>query len=177
MPLEFKIDNRTVTVEILEKKDTFYRVKIGNRLYELDVTKTANGIYSLLYHNHSINMEMIEGDTPNKYIVNTISDEYEIEVIDAKSKYLAAGKSDIESGETIISSPMPGKIVKIPVGKGTIVEKNDTVIIVAAMKMESEYKSPVKGRVIKVYVNENDTIKGNEPLVEIEPIPIDADNQ
>lgn len=170
MPVELKIDGRIANVEILEKKDTFYRVKIGKREYEIDVTKVAKGIYSLIYHNHSINMEMIEGDATNKYIVNTLSNQYSIEVIDAKSRYLDAGKSDIEGEDTIIASPMPGKVVKIPVSEDDIVEKGDTVIIVSAMKMESEYKSPVNGKVVRIFVNENDTINGNQPLVEIEPI-------
>ncbi|MBN1925814.1 MAG: biotin/lipoyl-binding protein [Prolixibacteraceae bacterium] len=177
MPVELKIDGRTAKVEILEKKDTFYRVRIGAREYEVDITKVAKGIYSLLYRNHSINMEMIEGDTSNKYIVNTLSNEYTVEVIDARSRYLAASKSEIEGEDTIITSPMPGKVVKIPVSEGAEVEKGDTVIIVAAMKMESEYKSPVCGKVVRIFVNENDTITGNQPLVEIEPVSEKAEGK
>jgi biotin carboxyl carrier protein len=170
MPVELKIKERIAKVEILEKKGTLYKVKIGDHTYDVDVVKVENGVYSLLYKGHSTNMEMIEGDTPNKYIVNTRSNDYQVEVIDAKTKYMTAAKGDFIGIDTFISSPMPGKIVKILVKQGDNVERGDTVIVVSAMKMESEYKSPVNGTVKKVFVNEGDTVDGNQPLVEIEPL-------
>ena len=170
MPFEIKIKDRTAKVEILEQTGTLYIVKIGDHVYNLDVTRVENGVYSLIYNGKSTNMEMIEGDKPNKYIVNTRSNDYRIEIIDAKARYLAAGKGVLDSDDAIISSPMPGKIVKIMVKKGDPVTKGETVIVVSAMKMESEYKSPVTGIVSNVFVSENDVVEGNKPLVEIEPI-------
>ena len=170
MPFEIKIKNRTAKVEILEQNGTLYTVKIGDRTYQLDVARVENGVYSLIYNGKSTNMEMIEGDKPNKYIVNTRSNDYSIEIIDAKARYMAASKSVLDSDEAIISSPMPGKIVKLLVEKGDPVAKGDTVIIVSAMKMESEYKSPVNGIVSNVFVTEEAVVDGNQPLVEIEPL-------
>lgn len=169
MPVELKIKDRIAKVEILEKKGTFYKVKIGDHTYDVDVVKVENGVYSLLYKGHSTNMEMIEGDSPNKYIVNTRSNDYQVEVIDAKTKYMAAAKGDFIGIDTFIKSPMPGKIVKILVSTGDKVERGDTVIVVSAMKMESEYKSPINGTVKKIFVNEGDTVDGNQSLVELEP--------
>lgn len=169
MPVELKIKDRIAKVEILEKKGTFFKVKIGDRIYEIDVTRVETGVYSVLFNGHSTNMEMIEGNSPNKYIVNTRSNDYEIEVIDAKTKYMAAGRSNLLGSDSVISSPMPGKIIKIPVSPGDPVKKGDPVIIVSAMKMESEYKSPVDGSIKKIFVQEGDTVGGNQPLVEIEP--------
>lgn len=170
MPFELKIKDRTAKVEILDHVGTFYHVKIGDRTYEVDVTKVENGVYSLIYQGKSTNMEMIEGDTRNSYIVNTRSNDYNIEIIDAKARYQAASKGDLVGGDAIIKSPMPGKIVKLMVKQGDQVSKGDTVIIVSAMKMESEYKSPINGVVKKIFVKANDTVEGNQPLVEIEPL-------
>jgi biotin carboxyl carrier protein len=170
MPIELKIQDRVAKVEILEQHSSWYKVKIGDRTYDLDVVKVAKGIYSVLYKGHSTNMEMIEGDTPRKYIVNTLSNDYQIEVIDAKAKYMAAAKSDLHGTETTISSPMPGKVVRITVSEDDKVEKGDTVIIVSAMKMESEYKCPVSGSIKRIFVKEGDYVDGNQPLVEIQPL-------
>jgi biotin carboxyl carrier protein len=168
MPYEVKIKERKARVEILEQNGTWYKVKIGDRIYDLDVARVENGVYSVIYNGKSTNMEMIEGDAPNKYIVNTRSSDYEIEILDAKARYAAAHKGELDNADTIISSPMPGKVVRIPVKKGTKVAKGDTVIVVSAMKMESEYKSPVDGVVKKVFVKEDATINGHQPLIEIE---------
>ena len=63
---------------------------------------------------------------------------------------------------------MPGKIVKILVKTGEKVEPGQTVIIVSAMKMESEYKAGKAGTIKEIHVDEGDTIEGNQLLITIE---------
>ncbi len=63
---------------------------------------------------------------------------------------------------------MPGKIVKILVAEGDKVEAGQTVIIVSAMKMESEFKASKAGIVNEIPVKEGDTVDGNQVLVVIE---------
>jgi len=168
MSLEIKTKNRTAKVEVLEQNGSVYKVKIDDKVYEFDVEKVEEGVYSVLYENRSINMEMIEGDAPNKYNVNTSSDHYEIEVIDATRRYRSDALGDMESSDKFISSPMPGKVVKLLVSEGDKVEQGQTVIIISAMKMESEYKSPFDGVVKNIFVSEGDATEGGANLVEIE---------
>ncbi len=170
MSIELKIDTRLAKIEILEKVGSNYKVLIDKREYHLDIEKVEAGAYSILYNGKSINMEMIEGHTPNHYKVNTIENYYEIDVIDAATRYRSASKSHLDAGDNIISTPMPGKIVKIPVAVGDEVELGQTLIVVSAMKMESEYKSPGAGTVKKIFVHEGDAVEGHQPLVEIETV-------
>ena len=65
---------------------------------------------------------------------------------------------------------MPGKIVKVLVEEGEPISAGDTVLIISAMKMESEFKSPVDGIVKKVHIKDNDIVNGDQLLVEIEAI-------
>jgi biotin carboxyl carrier protein len=172
MHLEVKSGERLSTIEILQQEGSIYRVKIDNREYELDVERVSEVIYSIIHNGKSINMEMIEGERLNSYKVNTISNYFEIEVIDARTRYLNSTKSSLDHSDNIVMSPMPGKIVKIPVAEGQEVEKGQTVIVVSAMKMESEYKSPVAGIIKHILVKEGATIEGHQPLIEITPILI-----
>ena len=75
-----------------------------------------------------------------------------------------------ELDTNVISSPMPGKVVRIMVKEGDIVEEGETILIISAMKMESEYKTPSKKRVKEILIQEGDTIDGNQPLVTLEDI-------
>ncbi|MFT3738633.1 MAG: biotin/lipoyl-binding protein [Breznakibacter sp.] len=167
MHLEVKSGERTAKIEILEQIGSYYKVRIDNKEYDLDVEKVSEGIYSVIHNGQSTNLEMIEGETINAYKVNTLSNYYEIEVIDARTRYLAGSKGDQQGGDNVVTSPMPGKVVRIPVAEGQKVEKGQTVIVISAMKMESEYKAPVNGTVHHILVKEGATVEGHQPLIEI----------
>jgi biotin carboxyl carrier protein len=63
---------------------------------------------------------------------------------------------------------MPGKIVRIPVKVGQKVTADDTLIVVSAMKMESEYKAGRDAVIKKILVKEGDTVKGHQHLLLLE---------
>ncbi|NOX47454.1 MAG: biotin/lipoyl-binding protein [Chlorobi bacterium] len=153
---------------MLSKKGNIYRISIDDQVYEVDLVKVENGVYSILHKNKSFNVELIQGKKPKTYTINTLYNSYDIDILDAEAKYLKNRSSGEMDDENTISSPMPGKVVKILVKKGDNVKAGDTVIIISAMKMESEYKVK-KDRVIKdILVKVGDTIDGNQPLVVIE---------
>ena len=64
---------------------------------------------------------------------------------------------------------MPGKVTKVPVSEGQEVRKNQTLVIVEAMKMENEIKASIDGVVKKVHVAVGDLVDAERPLVEVEP--------
>ncbi|MEW6456851.1 MAG: biotin/lipoyl-containing protein [Acidobacteriota bacterium] len=66
-----------------------------------------------------------------------------------------------------ICAPMPGNIVKINVKEGETVEKNQSLIILEAMKMENILVSPIKGKVERIYVSSSQLVNANQPLLEI----------
>jgi len=67
-----------------------------------------------------------------------------------------------------VASPMPGRVVKVLVSKEERVNLGDSVLIIEAMKMESQVPAPIAGRVVAVYVKEGDDIKTDETLVQLE---------
>lgn len=167
MSTEIKINDRTALVEILSREGDKVWISIDGKKYEADVVMVEEGVYSIIIDNKSHNIELIQSENKN-YLVNTYSRSYNVEIVDAESKYLKSRRRDDGHEEAVISSPMPGKVVKILVKVGEAVNAGDTVIIVSAMKMESEYKVK-KDRIIKeIKVKEGDTIEANQPLVVIE---------
>ena len=173
MPLELKIKDRVAKVEVLEQNGQQYRVVIGGKEYDLDVVQVEASVYSVLYQGQSINLELIEGKTPNLYKINTRTDHFEVEVVDPVSRYKQSKTSGNEKREQLIEAPMPGRIVKIMVKEGDEIREGETAIIVSAMKMESEYKAQVSGSVKKVFVKEGDTVEGGAALIEIKPVAND----
>ncbi|OGD14393.1 MAG: hypothetical protein A2V76_05305 [Candidatus Aminicenantes bacterium RBG_16_63_14] len=80
------------------------------------------------------------------------------------------GEGDEKTAETSlrVKSPMPGKVTNIAVSEGEEVRKNQTLVIVEAMKMENEIKTAIDGVVTKIHVAVGDLVDSERPLIEVE---------
>ena len=164
--LEFKVNDRNAIVKEIRRKGNMVTISVDDKLYEVDIEKVSGEEYSILSEGKSYNVEVIPTDDPKTYRVNTIYFGFDVSVNDAETRYNQKRKSKEGDGTTdIIKSPMPGKVVKVLVKKGEQVEKGQTVVILSAMKMESEYKAGCNGVVSKVAVKEGDTVDGNQLMV------------
>lgn len=168
MSYEIKINDRIAQLELLSREGSSFQVAIDNRIYDLDIMEVEKGVYSVLLDNKSFNVELVEGKSSKSYLVNTLYESFDVEVIDAERKYQMNRKKDEGSDANVISSPMPGKVVKVLFKEGETAKAGETIIVVSAMKMESEYKVK-QDRVIKrILVKEGDTVNGDQPMVIIE---------
>jgi len=67
-----------------------------------------------------------------------------------------------------VLAPLPGVILDIEVEVGDEVKAGDVVLLLEAMKMESEITTPVDGIVKKINTKEGDTVVEAKNLIEIE---------
>jgi biotin carboxyl carrier protein len=168
MSLEIQLGERISSVELVTKDKNLHHIKVDGEMYVIDIIKAGNGMYSILHNGRSYKIELHQKENAKQYNVS-IDRSYDIEIIDAETRYLMNRKgNDLSDAENTIASPMPGKVVKILVKKGQKVKTGQTVIIVSAMKMESEYKAGKEGIIKQVHVNEGDTIEGHQPLITLE---------
>lgn len=65
---------------------------------------------------------------------------------------------------TEISSPIPGKIIKILAHEGDHVEKGQRVFVIESMKMLHELRVPKPGKIGTINVKEGDPIIPNNSL-------------
>ncbi len=65
----------------------------------------------------------------------------------------------------VIESPMAGTILKVNVTQGANVNQGDVVVIMEAMKMETEVRSKISGVVTAVNVKNGDTVAVGEELI------------
>ena len=106
MKSEVQINDRIAELELLEKLDNKIKISVDGKVYELDAVMVENGVYSILYNNKSFNVELIEGDHPKQYIVNTLYDSFTTEIIDAEARYQKSRKSGQLEDNSFISSPI-----------------------------------------------------------------------
>ena len=169
MPVEIKLDKRIAWVNLLNQDGNLLEIEVDDKVYKVDLMHTADGTFSILENGHSYDIELVPDAEPKKYTAYTLYDTWDVEVIDAEARYLRNRNANSGgTGDNTISSPMPGKVVKVMVNEGDQVKEGDTVIIISAMKMESEYKAPKDGTVKKIHVKNEDTIDSNQVLIELD---------
>jgi biotin carboxyl carrier protein len=169
MAYEISIDHRTAKIQLLNRVGTRALIAVDDKKYDLDIVEVENGVYSILYNGQSYNVELIEGESSKKYLVNTFAKSFNVEIIDAETKYIKNRNQGQElEGANNIQSPMPGKIVKIPVKVGDVVETGQTLIVVEAMKMQSEFKSTGDKIVREILVKEGDTVEAHQLMIKLE---------
>jgi len=67
----------------------------------------------------------------------------------------------------VIESPMAGTILKVLVDIGSQVAAGDVVVVMEAMKMETEVRSKVAGTVSAIHVKEGNAIGGGDVLISL----------
>ncbi|MDT0501782.1 MULTISPECIES: sodium-extruding oxaloacetate decarboxylase subunit alpha [unclassified Halomonas] len=77
-----------------------------------------------------------------------------------------ASPGEASPGETI-SAPLAGNIFKVNVREGDSVAEGDVVIILEAMKMETEVRASIAGTVSAVKVGEGDSVAVGDVLIEL----------
>jgi biotin carboxyl carrier protein len=165
---DIKIGERLAKIQILKEEDSQITIEVDGKKYDIDIIPVDAG-YSVIWNNKSYNVEILESENPKHYVVNTHHNSFDVDIVDAEYRYIEnRSKAKQLGGGNVISSPMPGRIVKILVKEGDTVTSGQSVIVVSAMKMESEYKAAMDGIVKQVLVKEGDVISGHQPLVIIE---------
>jgi len=167
--LDIKIGDRIATLELVSRVGNIIEVKVDDKLYKLDMIQAEKGAYSILKDKISYNLELLQKDSSKEYEVHAHNQIFDLEVMDAETKYLLnRGAAINDDGDLSISSPMPGKVIEIPVKIGDKIKDGTTVIIIEAMKMQSEYKVKADRVVVDILVKEGDAIDSKQPLIIVE---------
>ena len=86
----------------------------------------------------------------------------------AATSATAQGERPKPSGPGDVTTPMPGRIVKVLVTEGSTVAAEEPLIVIEAMKMENQVTAPIEGTVKAIYVSEGDLVNCEETLIRLE---------
>ncbi|MGC4049313.1 MAG: hypothetical protein QM757_07340 [Paludibaculum sp.] len=70
--------------------------------------------------------------------------------------------------DKVCRSPISGIVVKISAQEGQSIQTGDTILVLEAMKMETNITAPVAGKISKINVNPGDGVQAGAVLVEFE---------
>jgi oxaloacetate decarboxylase alpha subunit len=105
------------------------------------------------------------------YTVEVQGQQYVVKVtpggdITSTTAVAAAPAKPVSSASSVgITAPLSGNIFEVMVKEGDSVESGDVVLLMEAMKMETEIRASSAGRVSQVMVREGDTVTAGDTLV------------
>jgi methylmalonyl-CoA carboxyltransferase 1.3S subunit len=67
-----------------------------------------------------------------------------------------------------VRAPLSGSVARILVEEGQSIEVGDVLVVLEAMKMETEITAPEAGTVRAIHVGVNDAVSGGQVLVEVD---------
>jgi len=114
--------------------------------------------------------------TDSSYLVTVDDQEYSVTLKADNSVIINDGSQinqvvstqSLEAGAgEVIAAPLGGNIFRVIIGEGESVDADSTILVLEAMKMETEIKTPSAGVVGKIFVKPGDTVKPGTPLFEI----------
>ena len=139
-------------------------VIVNGRPYHVDLSQD-----SLLvnYRSYEISSSEEKNGLPTSISINQEIHHLEIEEMEKLGARRKIGRLK-EKEEGAITSPMSGQIISVEANEGDRVGKGEVILILEAMKMESEVFSPKEGRIKEIRVTKGDMVNTGDVLAIIE---------
>ena len=125
-----------------------YKVTLNNRVYEVEVEQGE----AMLVNEYELAAPAAAPAAPAASV--------------AAAPAAAPAAGTLAAGE-VVTSPMPGNILKINVAQGQHVSEGDVLIVLEAMKMENEISATKSGTVAQINVTKGAVVETGTPLVVI----------
>lgn len=158
-----------------------FRVAVGNDHYQVEVKGPGMVIVngrpyhvdlnqdSLLVNNRSYEISSLEEENGLPALISINQEIHHLEIEGAERVALRRKIGRLEEREEgTILSPMSGQIISVEAHEGDGVGKNEVILILEAMKMESEVFSPKEGRIKEIRVAKGDMVNTGDVLAVIE---------
>ena len=125
---QLHVEHRGAEVELNSKDGNKVEQMLDGKRYEVDVVLEQNVACTILHNGRSYNAELVKSEYSKRYKVNNHLSTYGVEIIDSQEKYLRMRRKDDEAQQDAIIAPMPGKVVKINVAVGDVLQAGDTAV-------------------------------------------------
>jgi biotin carboxyl carrier protein len=156
--------DKVMEVEV-ERQGSGYRVRIDDRWIEADLID-AGGFVRVLRFEDGTQFSLIHHSEGTQHYITLGGSTIQVELIDPLA--LRRDRSDDEMGAGgIVKALMPGRVVRVLVAQGQVVQKGAGLLILEAMKMENEIQAAVDGTVDQIFVSAGDTVEGGADLLHI----------
>ncbi len=162
---ETLIDRQWVALSLEGSTVEGFVARLPDRELKVDAIILNESSYSLLIDGNSFDVTVHRLLNHYQVTVNGVS--FEVALRDPRQLRHQTGADEDSAGPASVTSPMPGKLVKLLVAEGDSVKEGQGVAVVEAMKMQNELKASKSGTVEKLCVVEGQAVNAGECLLTI----------
>jgi biotin carboxyl carrier protein len=169
---------------------TVYLVVLNGRRYRIELQEQGADTFvvTLGSSTHRVRLHPVSGSEIHTFLIDDrswdlLSDPiregtcslalrgipYRAVIRNELQEHLASLAPSPPAQEQTLRSVMPGKIQRVHIKEGTTVREGTILLIIEAMKMETELRAPAAGTVGRIYVAAGDTVQNGQALVTIVP--------
>ncbi len=138
-----------------------FRITVHGETFHIKLTGT--GVKSTEQRPMYFNIDGV----PEEILLETIDEIAVAEGGEMRPAARGSGSRPRATEQGHVTTPMPGKVVKVIPAEGAAVKAGETVLVIEAMKMESEIAAPIDGTVVGILVSPGDAVNPGELLLEI----------
>lgn len=141
---------------------TEFRIAMHGEVYHIKVTGAGHKGEAERHFYLSID------GMPEEVVVEALDNLVIAETPKKASPQAQSSKRPKPSAAGDLCTSMPGTIVKLLVQNGNKVDVGQPLLIIEAMKMETELKAPIAGQITQVLVDVGEAVNPNEVLIRVE---------
>jgi biotin carboxyl carrier protein len=157
-------DSREIDAEVISRDGSAVRVRIGNRELAAEFTPNADGGGILAIDGRRY--PVFGARRKESIFVSVGPASFEFKPAEEATRRRARGLAAAE-----ILAPMPGKVLKVLVSDGDLVQAGQPLVVIEAMKMETTLAAESAALVKHVRVEEGQTVDHGAVLIELGPAP------
>lgn len=139
-------DSANYKADVVESQPDFFTVVMQGKVYACSLEKLPNGASEIHVNGKRVS----------------------IAIQDPKRLSQNAGAAGQAGGRATLTSPMPGKVVRVLCAVGDDVNEGQGILVVEAMKMQNEVQAPKAGKVTDLKVIEGQTVNAGEVMAVVE---------
>ena len=157
-------DSREIDAEVISRDGSTIRVRIGDRELVGEFTPNADrgGVLAIDGKRYAVFAALRK----DSIFVSVGPASFEFKPAEATARRRARGLAAAE-----ILAPMPGKVLKVLVHDGDLIEAGQPLVVIEAMKMETTLAAEGAALVKHVRVEEGQAVDHGAVLIELSPPP------
>ena len=161
-----QVTNESVPAHVLKTSTNTFSVTIRETTWELTSTfdKTTNTISTFFPHTR-LETTLIRDPETNALTLFSQGHLHRLHLATPAWAEKALGLKDVANS---VLAPMPCKVLRVEVQQGEAVRKNQALVVIESMKMETVIRSPQDGTISRVVHRAGDLCKAGTALVEFE---------